>query len=111
VEVDGGGYLQEIESGGVCGEDMETFMEDRFEVWKARIVGGDEEVGVGGLRGLDGMREEDSGNLVGDEGRGITSVEEGLVKVSGVGVKVIRVTADVLHGGEFHRRRKRTRKN
>ena len=57
------------------------------------------------------MREEDTGNLVGDEGRGITSVEEGLVKVSGVGVKVIRVTADVLHGGEFHRRRKRTRKN
>ena len=51
MEVDGGGYLQEIESGGVCGEDMETFMEDRFEVWKARIVGGDEEVGVGGLRG------------------------------------------------------------
>ena len=68
MEVDGGGYLQEIESGGVCGENMETFMEDRFEFWKARIVGGDEEVGVGGLWWLDGMREEDTGYLVGDEG-------------------------------------------
>jgi len=46
--------------------------------------------------GLDGIREKGTGNLVGDEGRGITSVEEGLVEVSGVGVKVIRVTADVL---------------
>ena len=28
AEVDGGGYLQEIESGGVFGEDVETFTED-----------------------------------------------------------------------------------
>ena len=40
---------------------METFMEDVFEFWDARIVSGDEEAGVGvmgGLRGLDGLREE-----------------------------------------------------
>ena len=54
VEVDGGGYLQEIESGGVCGENMETFMEDRFEFWKARIVGGDEGAGVGGHGWVEG---------------------------------------------------------
>ena len=35
------------------------------------------------------------GNLLGDEGRGIISVEEGLGEVSGVGVEVIWVTADV----------------
>ena len=34
------------------------------------------------------------GNLLGDEGRGITSVEEGLGEVSGVGVEVIWVTGD-----------------
>ena len=33
------------------------------------------------------------GNLLGDEGR-ITSGEEGLGEVSGVGVEVIRVTTD-----------------
>ena len=43
------------------------------------------------------MREEGTGNLLGDEGRGITSVEEGLDEVSGVGVEVIWVTADTLH--------------
>ena len=48
---------------------------------------------MGGLRGLDGLREEGTGNLFGDEGRGITSVEEGLGEVSGVSV-VIWVTAD-----------------
>ena len=47
-----------------------------------------------GFRGLDGMREEGTENLLGDEGRGITSVEEGLGEVSGVGVEVIWVTAD-----------------
>ena len=46
-----------------------------------------------GFRGLDGMREEGTENLLGDEGRGITSVEEGLGEVSGVGVVVIWVTA------------------
>ena len=30
--MDGGGCLQEIESGGVCGEDVETFTEDPFEL-------------------------------------------------------------------------------
>ena len=53
AEVDGGGCLQEIESGGVCGEDVETFTEDPFEFWKSRIVGGDkgaEVVVMGGLR-------------------------------------------------------------
>ena len=47
---------------------METFTEDTFEFRKARIVGGDEraEVGVmGGLRGLDGLRVEGTGNLFG----------------------------------------------
>ena len=44
-----------------------------------------------GLRGLDGMR-----NLLGDERRGISSVEEGMGEASGVGVEVIRVTADAL---------------
>ena len=76
---------------------METFTEDMFEFWEARIVGGDEGAGVGvmgGLKGLDVMREEGSGNLLGNEGRGITSVEEGLGEVSGVGVEVIWVTAD-----------------
>ena len=34
------------------------------------------------------------GNLLGNEGRGITSIE-GLGEVSGVGVEVIWVTADV----------------
>ena len=64
--MDGGGCLQEIESGGVCGEDEETFTEDPFEFRKARIVGGDEgaEVGVvGGLSGLDGLRVEGTENL------------------------------------------------
>ena len=37
---------------------------------------------------------EDMGNLLGNEGRGITSVE-GLGEVSGIGEEVIRVTADV----------------
>ena len=51
---------------------------------------------MGGLRGLDIFREEGMGNLLGDEGRGITSVEEGLGEVSGIGVEVIWVTADNL---------------
>ena len=38
---------------------------------------------MGGLRGLDGMREEGTVNLLGNEGRGITSGEEGLSEVSG----------------------------
>jgi hypothetical protein len=49
---------------------------------------------MGGLRGLDGLREEGLENLFGDERRGITSGEEGLGEVSGVGVEVIWVTAD-----------------
>jgi hypothetical protein len=67
---------------------VETFTEDMFEFWEARIVGGDEGAGVGvmgGLKGLDVMREEGSGNLLGNEGRGITSGEEGLGEVNGVG--------------------------
>ena len=44
--------------------------------------------------GLDSLREEGMGNLLGNEGRGIISVEEGLGEVSGVGVEVIWVTAD-----------------
>ena len=78
---------------------METFTEDRFEFRETMIIGGDEGAGVGvmgGLRGLDGLREEVTGNLLGDEGRGITSVEEGLGEVRGVGVEVIWVTADTL---------------
>ena len=50
---------------------METFTEDMFEFQEASIVGGDEEAGVGvmgGLRELDGMREEGTGNLLGNEG-------------------------------------------
>ena len=76
---------------------METFTEDPFEFQEARIVGCDEgaRVGVrGGLRGLDGMREEGTGNLLDNEGRGITSSEEGLGEVNGVGIEVIQVTAD-----------------
>ena len=53
-----------------------------MEFQKARIVGGDKGAGVGVMGGL---REEGIGNLLGDEGRGITSVEEGLGEVSGVG--------------------------
>ena len=49
---------------------------------------------MGGLRGLDDMREEGMGNLLGDEERGITSVEKGLGEVSGVGVEVFWETAD-----------------
>ena len=41
------------------------------------------------MGGLDG-----TGNLLGDEERGITSVEEGLGEVSGVDVEVIWVTVD-----------------
>ena len=70
---------------------METFTEDKFEFWEATIVGGDERAGVGvmgGLRGLDGMREEDMGNLLVNEGRGLISGEEGLGEVTGVGMKV-----------------------
>ena len=37
------------------------------------------------------MREEGTGNLLGDEGRGITSVEEGLGEGCAVGVEVIWV--------------------
>ena len=50
---------------------METFTEDTFEFRKARIVGGDEGAGVGvmgGLRGLDGMRSQGTGNLLGNKG-------------------------------------------
>ena len=50
---------------------METFTEDTFEFWKARIVGEEEGAGVWvmcRLRGLDDMREEGMGNLFGDEG-------------------------------------------
>ena len=57
---------------------METFTEGTFEFRNARMVGGDEgaEVGfMGGLRGLDGLRVEGTGNLLGDVGRGITSFE------------------------------------
>ena len=67
---------------------------DAFEFQKARIVGGDERAGVGvmgGLRVLDGLREKGMGNLLGDEERGITSVEEGLGEVSRVGEEVIWV--------------------
>ena len=39
------------------------------------------------------MREEGTGNLLGNEGR-ITSVEQGLGQVSGVSVEVIWVTVD-----------------
>ena len=42
------------------------------------------------------MRDEGTGNLLGAKGRGITSVEEGLGKVSHVGVEVLYVTADML---------------
>ena len=66
---------------------METFTEDMFEFRKVRIVG-DQGAGIGvlgGLRGLYDLREEGTGNLIGDEGRGITSVEEGLGEVSGGG--------------------------
>ena len=76
---------------------METFTEDTFEFQESRIVGGNERAGVGvmgELRGLDGMREEATENLLGNEGKGITSVEEGLGEVNGVGVEVIWVTAD-----------------
>ena len=48
---------------------METFPEDTFKFWKASIVGDDEgaEVGVmGGLRGLDDLREEGMENFLGD---------------------------------------------
>ena len=65
---------------------METFKEYPFEFREARIVGSDKGAGfgvMGGLRGLDGMREG-TGNLLGDEGRGKTSVEKGLGEVRGV---------------------------
>ena len=55
---------------------MKTFTEYPFEFQEARIVGGDERAGVGvmgGLKGLDGMKEE---------GRGITSGEERLREVA-----------------------------
>ena len=77
---------------------METFTENPFEFREARIVDGAEGPGVGvmgGLKGLDGMREKSMGNLLGNEGRRITSVKEGLGEVSGVGVEVIWATADV----------------
>ena len=73
------------------GKDEENFTEDLFEFGDARIVGGDERAGVGimgGLSGLDGMREGTE-NLLGNEGRGMTSVEEGLGEVRGVAVEVI----------------------
>jgi len=78
---------------------VETFTEGTFVFRNARMVGGDEgaEIGVmGGLRRLDGLRVEGTGNLLGDVGRGITSFEEGLGEVSGVGVEVIWVAADTL---------------
>ena len=69
-------------------------MKKRDEFRKAWIVGGDEgaEVGVvGGLSGLDCLRVEGTGNLFGDEGRGISSCEEGMDEVDSVGVQVIWV--------------------
>ena len=50
---------------------METFTEDTFEFREARIVSGDEGAGVGvmgGLKGPDGMRKVNMGNLLGNEG-------------------------------------------
>ena len=49
---------------------MENLTEDTFEFRKTRIVGSDEGAGVGfmgGLRGLDGLKEEGMGYLLGDE--------------------------------------------
>ena len=46
---------------------------------------------MGGLSGLDGLRVEGTGDLFGDEGRGITSAEEGLGEISGVVMEVIWV--------------------
>ena len=66
---------------------MEIFMEDMFQFWEARIVGDDEGTGIGvmvRLKGHDGMREEGTKNLRGDERREITSVEEGLGEDSDV---------------------------
>ena len=37
------------------------------------------------MKGLDGMREEGTGNLLGNKGRGVTSGEEELGEVSGIG--------------------------
>jgi hypothetical protein len=64
-------------------------MEDTFEFRKARIVGGDEGADVRVMGGFDGLREEGTRNLLGDEGR-----EEGLGEFSDVGVEVIWMTAD-----------------
>ena len=50
-------------------EDVETFTEDMFEFRKASIVSGYKGAGVGvmgELRGLDGLREEGTVNLLGD---------------------------------------------
>ena len=65
--------VKEIQSGGVWGEDVETFTEDTFGFQEARIVGGNEGAGVvvlGGLRGLDGMREEGMGICLEARGQG-----------------------------------------
>ena len=50
---------------------------------------------MGGLQGPDGMRMEGTGYLFDFEGWGITSGEEGLSEVGGVGVEVIRVTLNL----------------
>ena len=58
---------------------METFSKDTFEFVEARIVGDDKRAGVGpmgGLGGPNGMIKEGTGNLIGYEGWGISSVEE-----------------------------------
>jgi hypothetical protein len=50
---------------------VETFTEDTFKFWEARIVGGDKGAGIGvmcGLMGPDAMRKEGMGNLFGNEG-------------------------------------------
>ena len=48
---------------------------------------------MGGLQGPDGMRMEGTGYLFDFEGWGITSGEEGLSEVGGVGVEIIRIAA------------------
>ena len=42
---------------------MEIFTEDTFEFWKARIVGGDEEAGVGVMGGLRGLERGGHGKF------------------------------------------------
>ena len=81
--------------GGVWREDVKTISKNAFEFREARLIWGNKGTGVVVMGGVDGKRMEGTGKLSGYEQSGITSGEEELDEVDGVGMEIIRVPADL----------------